>query len=477
MQDTKFSREELFARLHEINPIFTDEKISVEEKLKIILSELNSTNLDRLHIILIYLRKLLSTESASSVDYVVEIGFVPKLALILDVHAENESLIMNATWVLISLAAASDKAIEEMRDLALQYKLVMMVVKGNDSIKEQALWVLANIASENIEARDELIQTCLIEQLTEIVSRKSLPNILLKVAVWAISNLCKGKPTPPLERLKGFIEPLGRIIFCNHEEIISDALWAISYISEGERATIKIIRQNVNLTQVAKFLKHEQPLIQRPALRILGNICVGDIEDVKDVVKTGCLEDLVKIVNTTTYNEFLREICWAFSNIVADSIEQVDNLINSGALKALIALFNRKQDLFIRKEVLWALANTATSANSKQIEKIIDMGILDVLSEMLEIKDVQLLNLSLDVIYKILDFGAKSGTVNGYASRFESIGGKAKLEKLQTLDNKDVYLKSVQVLKRYYSLEEFDIMPEENAYVMEVDSNYEHMPQ
>ena len=66
----------------------------------------------------------------------------------------------------------------------------------------QCFWLLSNIAGDSVQARDELLQTPFVEELLAVVSLNVLPLGLLRLVCWGISNLCKGKPDPPFERVR-----------------------------------------------------------------------------------------------------------------------------------------------------------------------------------------------------------------------------------------------------------------------------------
>ena len=56
----------------------------------------------------------------------------------------------------------------------------------------------------------------------------------MRNVAWAISNLCRGKPSPPFDLFESCIEVMCRTAMQNEtEDILIDACWAISYISDS----------------------------------------------------------------------------------------------------------------------------------------------------------------------------------------------------------------------------------------------------
>jgi importin subunit alpha-2 len=70
---------------------------------------------------------------------------------------------------------------------------------------------------------------------------------MVRNAVWCLSNLCRGK-NPPVEFSK--VEPalpvLAQLLYNADVDVLADACWAISYLSDGPNEKIqKVIEANV----------------------------------------------------------------------------------------------------------------------------------------------------------------------------------------------------------------------------------------
>ena len=50
-------------------------------------------------------------------------------------------------------------------------------------------------------------------------------------AVWALSNLCRGKnPPPDFSKVAPALEVLARLLFHNDFDVLADTCWALRYI-------------------------------------------------------------------------------------------------------------------------------------------------------------------------------------------------------------------------------------------------------
>jgi importin subunit alpha-1 len=66
---------------------------------------------------------------------------------------------------------------------------------------KKAIWVIGNIAGESIPIRDKIIKMNCIEKIVFFLKTADRLQ-LVKNCVWALSNFCRGKPTPEYERIK-----------------------------------------------------------------------------------------------------------------------------------------------------------------------------------------------------------------------------------------------------------------------------------
>ena len=77
---------------------------------------------------------------------------------------------------------------------------------------------------------------------------------MLKHATWGISNLCRGKPRPQTEHVSKALPFLSALLQCTEKEVLTDALWALSYIADGDEKLIDLIIQSGLVSTVVQAL-------------------------------------------------------------------------------------------------------------------------------------------------------------------------------------------------------------------------------
>ena len=73
-------------------------------------------------------------------------------------------------------------------------------------------------------------------------------------AVWALSNLCRGKnPPPDFSKVAPALEILARLLFHNDFDVLADTCWALRYKTQY-RVDNKITRVGLILLLVSGYL-------------------------------------------------------------------------------------------------------------------------------------------------------------------------------------------------------------------------------
>lgn len=104
----------------------------------------------------------------------------------------------------------------------------------------QAVWALGNVAGDSPKCRDLVLgHGALMHLLAQLNENAKLS--MLRNATWTLSNFCRGKPQPPFELVKPALPSLERLIHSNDEEVLTDACWALSYLSDGTNDKIQAV--------------------------------------------------------------------------------------------------------------------------------------------------------------------------------------------------------------------------------------------
>ncbi|CAH9073901.1 unnamed protein product [Cuscuta epithymum] len=287
---------------------------------------------------------------------------------------------------------------------------------------------------------------------------------MLRNATWTLSNFCRGKPQPPFELTRPALPILQQLTQSTDEEVITDACWALSYLSDGTNDKIQAVIDSGVCPRLVELLQHPSPSVIVPALRAVGNIVTGDDMQTQCIIEYRGLYCLTTLLTGTYKKSIKKEACWTISNITAGNKDQIQAVIEANIIGPLIDLL-QNGEFDIKKEAAWAISNATSGGSHDQIKYLVSQGCIKPLCDLLVCPDPRIVTVCLEGLENILKVGEAEknmglmGDTNGYAQMIEDCEGLEKIENLQSHDNQEIYEKAVKILETYWLEEEDDAMP------------------
>eukprot|EP00466_Bigelowiella_natans_P019392 jgi/Bigna1/68275/fgenesh1_pg.5_\ len=358
------------------------------------------------------MRKLLSNENPPA-DAAVEkskikgklVGALQPLVEALK-QTESTELQFEAAWALTNIAS-TDFTKQVVYAGAVE-PLVGLLTSQSADVREQSAWCLGNVAGDCAELRDTVIRAGAVEPiLANVRQPESLS--LLRNTIWAMSNLCRGKPGVQIEVARQVMPVLANtVMLCSDEDTLIDACWAFSYLTDGENERIDLLVEHKPVVQaLVKHLHSKSSSLIAPVLQTLGNVINGTDEQTQVVMDSGILSHLLQLLQHPK-KSLRKETCWLISNIAAGG---------------------------------WGV--------------VVELGAIKPLCELLTASDPNLVSVVLSALESILQVSEENGL--DYDERLEDAEGLDKLEELQGHKNEDIYLKAVSILERYFPAGEEDV--------------------
>lgn len=350
-----------------------------------------------------------------------------------------------AAWVLTNIAS-SDYTKVVVDNNAIPH-LVNLLLSNDPDLREQSAWCLGNIAGENSSYRNMIIDNGGVTKLIHCI-RNFQSVTYLENCVWALSNICRGKPIVNIQKIYPALSLLAQIILSGKYPAVSvDSIWALSYVSEGGNEHIDAVIKLGIIHQLIQILDYGSAQAIFPVLRVIGNISTGTEAHTDVLLDHDALRVLDKYI-TCKKASVRKEVCWILSNIAAGNPSQVQKLLSyQGLIPKILQQMSISNEFEVRREARFIISNVILGKNVHYIRKLIQYGVIGMLIDNFQDGDDRFIWESLDLLETIFK---EIKDIDSIMTYIENAEGIEKIEALQQHRNNEIYEKALHIVENYF---------------------------
>jgi len=209
---------------------------------------------------------------------IVELGIVPHLiSLLEEKFSQYQQLQIEIAWFLANLTAGSSDDTAYLVDQNIIPTLSQCLrFTTSEDLQENAMWSLANISGEScLSFRDKILAENVLNLVVREIYKTQKNTIYYRTAAWLISNLVRGKPFPPYEKIEKSFAALTHLIDYPDEVIQQHTLLSLAFLTEEATENhFKSIKENNLIQKIVHYINSKDDKIALNAVKISGNIAL-----------------------------------------------------------------------------------------------------------------------------------------------------------------------------------------------------------
>lgn len=393
-----------------------------------------------------FFRKLVSIEVNPPIDAVVKSGIVPSLISFLGKNT-NKKHQHEALWTITNICSSEFSHITAVIDAGAIPLMINLIGSKDTDIREQAIWAFGNISGHNDDLRDIVLYSDFLPSILGVL-KKNLDLSCMKHIAWTLLNLCRGNSVPEFDKIKQCFSVLAKLIKSKDNNVMTDAIWAMSYVSNWEEGVDAIIALKM-VKPLIDLLYHSSNKIQERAIYIIANIVSGTRKQTWEVVNHGGIRGIKFLFDHERINVRVQAV-WAISNIAVGSKKQIQKLFDENIFLRLIE-FMGGTDVNLRKEASWAIANITIYGTVEHVVKLVEYGCIGLLCSLLTSGNHDIISVveTMDNILKV-DTQYKKNDIS-FMRQIEGCQGVRNLKLLEDHSSKDVRKLVTKILKTYWT--------------------------
>eukprot|EP00826_Nyctotherus_ovalis_P006713 TRINITY_DN11615_c0_g2_i8.p1 TRINITY_DN11615_c0_g2~~TRINITY_DN11615_c0_g2_i8.p1 ORF type:complete len:295 (+),score=46.24 TRINITY_DN11615_c0_g2_i8:394-1278(+) len=283
-----------------------------------------------------------------------------------------------------------------------------------------------------------------------------MPICVKRALIFLICNVLNNEALPEISEIRPLIDFSTECLWSDDPLIVSDSLWIITSLLSNPR-TFSIVSKNPIIAQLILHTKSPNNAIRRPALRCIGILSGGENSLGLNLTQLGVLEALENVLGSQS-EKLIREACWTVANLLACGPGVVGLCMSKGIL-AHARLLVKTSNRVIAEEAMWVIYTALTSGSEEQMEKLVQLGVIEDLGMLLNTDDVSIQGNALKILDEVINRGksVKNKALHReMINKLDESNGAENLEILQFHKNEEISKMASRFINEHYKMEDVE---------------------
>ncbi|KAK8881500.1 hypothetical protein M9Y10_004236 [Tritrichomonas musculus] len=313
---------------------------------------------------------------------------------------------------------------------------------------EAAVMLTDSISESSSYARDSILSFGLLDFLVDIAKSERSESLTIQ-ACEAMNKIFSNKTLIEATILASCVEPISKLLSLHSIPAVNIVLLCLLHMTNKSTALVFAIYEQKLFPVIVSMLNN--PELTQNALPLIGNISVGNSEQISTLLECGLFPALMHLIDT----QYTADVYWVLSNLVESTPHLTVPLFTSDFIEKSVDIATSAA-FEVRRESAFFIATLIIFTSIQDLSFFLNDDTLDLICEMLALNNAILIVLRcLDAIIRISGYVINNAleTVVPILNTLLSDGLRDKLEGLVESDSKVIEERASFILKQLDDLE------------------------
>lgn len=343
-----------------------------------------------------------------------------------------------------------------------------VLVEAYPQMKNNALEGLINVLDCDPKFRAIVLEEDLADTLADVLAKRKFIETSELVVECFVRIL---HPREKDESLKIMKKPVKSIISffvkCTNDHTKGRCLFAIYkycrdsllpfFLDDNFLETMKIFYEKLERDYTKHAIFREEELLSTNS--IIAMITAGDDFDTAKILNTGFMPTIARVFQIE-HQKCRKKVLWILTNFAVGTSGQISYILENKLLFETLVDIVYSPNVELSHEALWVLASMTRGCNDRQLRFLLDQNLLGIFKEFLLIDQKgDIVLLIIEAINYVLDradlFKSEQVSSKGVLEMMGELGFDEVITGLQRHESEEVYEKCLEVMEKYFELEEY----------------------